>query len=148
MESIAALPQVVSLHITQATKLPMVAKTAVEIRTGGGIIGDRYEGARHRHVSIQTLEELDEASARLGAPIDPALTRRNITLSGGRLPHAPGSPITIGAVEFEVVRQAAPCRVMDFEVAEGAMQALRRRAGVICRTISGGIVALGDDALM
>ena len=135
---------VVALHVSPATKLDMRAVESIEIATGHGVAGDRYENTRHRHVTIQSSAELAEAAGIFGAPIDPGLTRRNITVSEEPLPTSPGSRIAVGDVRFEVVRVAAPCKLMDFVFGDEAKAALRRRAGVVCRTIEGGTVSIGD----
>jgi len=135
---------VVGLQIAKATRLPMVAVEEIEVETAGGIVGDRYHGSKHRQVSVQSLEELADAEAIHGAPIDPLLTRRNITLASGRIPREPGHRWTIGEIELEVVRDAAPCKLLDDELGAGARTAMRRRAGVICRVVQGGTMRLGD----
>ena len=104
---------VIGLQIAKATRLEMRAVDEVDVETGAGIVGDRYHGSRHRHVSVQSAEELAEAESVFGTPLDPLLTRRNITISTGRVPRTPGHRWTIGAVELEVVRDAAPCKLLD-----------------------------------
>jgi MOSC domain-containing protein YiiM len=136
--------RVVGLQIAKATRLEMRPVDILELETGRGIVGDRYHGSKHRQVSVQSLEELAEAEATFGAPLDPLLTRRNITIDRGRVPREPGVRWTIGPVELEVVRDAAPCKLLDDNLGAGARTAMRRRAGVICRVISGGPVRLGD----
>ena len=137
--------RVVSIHVAPATRLAMRSVEAAELRTAGGIVGDRYENARHRHVSLQSTEDLAASSVALGATIDPGTTRRNLTVSGPTLPTTPGTRIALGdAVELEVVRVAAPCRIMDDAVGPGAHRAMRHRGGVICRVLRGGPIATGD----
>ncbi|GEP32634.1 sulfurase [Nocardioides szechwanensis] len=109
-----------------------------------GIVGDRYEGSKHRQVSIQSLDALREAEEVFGSPIGPGLTRRNITISSGVVPRDPGSLIRVGPVLLEVVRVAAPCKLLDDTIGPDAQVALRRRGGSICRVLEGGAVALGD----
>ncbi|MEM8706648.1 MAG: MOSC domain-containing protein, partial [Actinomycetota bacterium] len=75
--------------------------------------------------------------------LDPLLTRRNITIDTGRVPRTPGHRWRIGGVELEVVRDAAPCKLLDDNLGVGARTAMRRRAGVICRVIEGGELTLG-----
>jgi MOSC domain-containing protein YiiM len=122
----------------------MKAVDSVAVETGRGIVGDRYHGSKHRHVTIQSAERLAEAQAELGVPILPEGTRRNVTLSHGDVPTKPGTLMRIGDVELEVVRVSAPCRILDDEIAPGAAAALRRRAGTVCRVLEGGTIALGD----
>lgn len=136
--------QVVSLYISPASKLPMKSVPSVTAHTGGGLVGDRYENSRHRHISIFSTGEMADADERFGSPIDPALTRRNVLVDAGLLPRTPGHRFTVGDLLVEVVRDAAPCRMLDMEIGDGAKTAMRRRAGVICRVLSGGDLAVGD----
>ncbi len=137
-------PTVVAIHVAPATRLPMKAVDAVEVEAGKGLVGDRYHGSRHRHVTVQAADELAEAAEVLGAPIDPGTTRRNVTVSHGPIPTTPGDRLTIGDVELEVVRIAAPCKLLDDVVGPGARTALRRRAGTVFRVLTSGRIAIGD----
>ena len=140
----SATPTVIGIQLGLATKLPMRAVAEAEIETQAGLVGDRYHGSKHRQLSVQSLEELSDAEEAFGAPIDPLLTRRNVTISHGRVPRTPGHTWTVGDVELEVVRDAAPCKMLDMEIGDGARTAMRRRAGVICRVIAGAPLRLGD----
>lgn len=126
--------------------MPMRSVDRVQIGTDSGITGDRYENARHRQVTVQSQEEIGLAEAELGREIDPALTRRNITISAGLLNRTPGAEITIGQVRVQVVRDAAPCKLLEDTLGRDAKLALHKRAGVVCRTLTGGEVAIGDAA--
>ncbi|MFA6298058.1 MAG: MOSC domain-containing protein [Nocardioides sp.] len=144
MSSGSGGPVVAALHVAKGRRLPTRSVERVEIVAARGIVGDRYEGSKHRQVSIQSLDALHEAEAVFGSPIDPGLTRRNITISSGVVPRDPGSLVRIGAVLLEVVRVAAPCKLLDDTIGPDAQVALRRRGGSICRVLEGGTVALGD----
>lgn len=137
---------VVAIHVAKGRRLPMRSLARVEVEAGKGLIGDRYHGSRHRHVTVQSLEELREATPRPGDPIDPGLTRRNVTLSSGRLPRTPGHRLRIGPIDLEVVRDAAPCKLLDDALGRETRLALARRAGVVCRVLSGGVLGVGDRA--
>lgn len=126
----------------------MKAVEEVEVETGRGIVGDRYHGSKHRHVTVQSATQLAAATSDLGVPVLPEGTRRNVTVSAGDVPSAPGSLITLGDVELAVVRVAAPCRILDDEIAAGAATALRRRAGSVCRVLKGGRIRVGDPVEM
>jgi MOSC domain-containing protein YiiM len=52
--------------------------------------------------------------------------------------------MTVGDVVLEVVRRAAPCRVMDEAVGDGARRAMHDRGGVVCRVLTSGTIAVGD----
>jgi MOSC domain-containing protein YiiM len=72
------------------------------------------------------------------------LTRRNLTIDEGDVPTEPGSRIRIGGALLEVVRVAAPCKLLDDTIGRGAQEALRRRGGSVCRVLEGGEIAVGD----
>ncbi len=122
----------------------MKAVDSVEVEEGKGIVGDRYHGTRHRHVTIQSAEGLQAAAEQHGSAIEPGSTRRNITIDEGEVPSKPGDRLTVGGVEFEVVRIAAPCKLLDDVIGDGARTALRRRAGSVCRALTSGPIAIGD----
>ncbi|TQK71387.1 MOSC domain-containing protein [Nocardioides sp. SLBN-35] len=137
-------PVVSAIHLAKATRLPMQPKDEVEVEAGRGIVGDRYHGTRHRHVTVQSRETLDEAAAVYGRPVPSELTRRNLTISHGVVPRDPGTRIRVGEVLLEVVRVAAPCKLLDDTIGAGAQEALRRRAGTVFRVLEGGRIRVGD----
>ena len=59
-------------------------------------------------------------------------------------PREPGARIRVGEVLLEVVRVAAPCKLLDDTIGRHAQEALRRRAGSVCRVLEGGIITVGD----
>lgn len=136
--------RVESIHIAPATRLPTRSVPTVVAEAGKGLVGDRYHGAKHRHVTVQSRAALDDAAAELGAPIESGLTRRNITVDSGDIPTTPGTRVRIGEALLEVVRVAAPCRLLDDEIGAGAAVALRRRAGSVMRLLESGAISVGD----
>ncbi len=136
--------RVAEIHVAKATRLPMRSVDGVEVEAGKGIVGDRYHGTRHRHVTVQSATALTESAVVLGREIPAALTRRNLTVSDGVVPREPGARIRIGDVLLEVVRVAAPCKLLDDTIGAGAQEALRRRAGSVCRVLESGTVRVGD----
>ena len=140
--------RVASIHLAPGSRLPTRSVPQVEAEAGVGLVGDRYHGTKHRHVTVQALDDLAVAEEVLGRPIDPGLTRRNITLDHGPVPTRPGERMRIGDVELEVVRIAAPCRLLDDWLGPGAMQALRSpRGGTVFRLLGSGTIRVGDEAV-
>ena len=135
---------VLSLHVAKATRLPMRAVDHVDVEAGKGIVGDRYHGTKHRHVTVQSAAALAEATELYGAEVPAHLTRRNITIADGVVPRDPGEHLRIGEVLLEVVRVAAPCKLLDDTIGRGAQEALRRRGGSVFRVLEGGSIAVGD----
>jgi MOSC domain-containing protein YiiM len=118
---------------------------SVAAEAGKGLVGDRYHGSRHRHVTIQSQELLERGAADLGLPIDPGATRRNLTVDAGEIPTRPGARLRINDVELEVIRQSAPCRLLDDWIGPGAARALHQRGGSVCRVLTSGSIRVGDD---
>lgn len=117
---------------------------SVVAEAGVGLVGDRYHGTRHRHVTIQSQELLDRAAEILGYGFDRGATRRNLTVDAGEIPTALGVRLVIGQVALEIVRVVAPCRLLDDGIGPGAAAALRRRAGSACRVLTSGTIRVGD----
>ena len=137
-----------AIHLAPGRRLPTRSVVEVEAEAGVGLVGDRYHGTRHRHVTVQSLDDLAAAAEVLGRPVDPGLTRRNVTVDHGPLPTRPGERLVIGDVELEVVRIAAPCRLLDDWLGEGAMAALRSpRGGTVFRLLTSGTLRVGDEVV-
>ncbi len=137
--------RVLEIHIAPGRRLPTKAVSSVVAEAGKGLVGDRYHGSKHRHVTVQSRTGLDDAAVELGAPVESGLTRRNITVDSGEIPTTPGSRVRVGEALLEVVRVAAPCRLLDDSIGPGAAAALRRRAGSVMRVLEGGVIAVGDE---
>ncbi|MEO7060255.1 MAG: MOSC domain-containing protein [Lapillicoccus sp.] len=135
---------VTAIHLAPGTRLPTKSVASVEAEAGKGLVGDRYHGSRHRHVTLQSEQDLAAGAADLGSPIEPGLTRRNITIDGGPIPTKPGLRVRVGDVVLEVVRQAAPCRLLDDGIGPGAARALHDRGGTVFRLLTSGPIRVGD----
>lgn len=140
--------EVVALHVSPARGIDMRQVDRVQAQTGHGIAGDRYCNSKHRHITVQAIEDLDAAARDLGSPVAPGATRRNITTQGVTIPTKPGDRLRIGQLDLEVVRIAAPCKLLDDWIAPGARTALRRRGGSVVRVLGGGFVEIGDPVFV
>ena len=136
---------VVALHVAKATRLPMRSVDEVVAEAGKGIVGARYHGTRHRHVTVQAAAALADAAERFGAELPWELTRRNVTVEGiDAIPTTPGTRMRVGDALLEVVRVAAPCKLLDDTIGRGAQEALRRRGGTVFRVLESGTIRVGD----
>jgi MOSC domain-containing protein YiiM len=134
---------VIALAVAPERHAPMREVDAIEVEAGAGIVGDRWHGTRHRHVTVQSLDALRDTERELGHGFLVTATRRNVTVDGP-VPTAPGERVLLGDVLLEVVRVAAPCRIMEDTLGPGGAAALRRRGGSVFRALSGGVVRVGD----
>lgn len=139
-------PRVAAVHVAKARRLPMRPVDHVVAEAGRGLVGDRYHGTKHRHVTIQAAEALEEAVERWGRPVPWELTRRNLTVTGIDVPTTPGVRLRVGEALLEVVRVAAPCKLLDDTLGAGAQEALRRRGGSVFRVLESGMIRV-DDAV-
>ena len=137
-------PVVESIHLAPGSRMSMKPVQRVLAEADRGLVGDRYCGTPLRQVTVQAAGELEAAAVRTGRPIEPGRTRRNITISADSVPRTPGHRWSIGEVELEVTRDAAPCTLMEELFGPGAQENLKGRAGVACRVIVGGEIAVGD----
>lgn len=140
--------KVVAIHIAPGSRIPTHPVDSVEAEAGKGLVGDRYHGSRRRQVTVQSQEALNLAADDLGYAFEAHATRRNITVDVGDVPAKPGTRLRIGGVDFEVVRDAAPCRLLDDWIGPGAMTALRGRAGSALRVLTTGTIRVGDSVLI
>ncbi|RZT28477.1 hypothetical protein EV649_2254 [Kribbella sp. VKM Ac-2569] len=140
-----------------------VARTEIEVRADLGIVGDRYYAqAIHKNAAVTLIDaaSLDEVERvlNLDEPLDPHLTRRNITLRGFPIDElaahrasdgtrVPGRRFTLGPITFQANRPANPCAWMDEVLAPGAMQALRGHGGIRATPLTSGVLHLGPTEL-
>lgn len=81
------------IHIASEASKPMVPLLEAEVIAGRGIEGDRYASKTGtysqrptpgRHVTLIEAEVIDDVAQRLGIPLSPHETRRNVTTRGYR----------------------------------------------------------------
>ena len=128
---------------------------AVEVRTGKGILGDRYFGvAAHYEAQITfvALEVFEAALAEFGAEgIAPEVMRRNVVTEGLNLNQLLGLEFTIdsgtGPIRFLGTRPCSPCAWMDHVIAPGANRFLKGRGGLRARVLSDGLLSRGPAVL-
>lgn len=139
-----AMAEVTAIHIgPDQSPASLTAVGEVEAVAGQGLVGDRKYGS-HREISIVSTEELDEAAAKWGSDIADGSTRRQITITGSRLPRDEGVIIRVGEVVVTVNGDCSPCEPMESSVGPGSREALIHLAGITGSIIEGGTIRLGD----
>lgn len=112
----------------------------------GGLAATKPE--RKRQVSLIETGSIAAAFAECGAlGIDWSDCRRNLLVSGLRLPREEGARIAIGErLVIEVTMECDPCARMD-ALHEGLRAAMAPdwRGGVLGRVVEDGTIALGDE---
>ncbi len=132
-----------------ARRADVLACESVTAQTGRGLEGDHYSGTSgSRGVTLIQAEHLAVIGALLRrGPIDPALVRRNIVVSGVNLLALKGLRFRLGAALLEGTGPCPPCSRMEEVLGPGAYNAMRGHAGLSARVIVGGAIRIGD-ALM
>lgn len=134
-------------------KGPMETVDHVPVSAAEGVHGD-YRGAlaatrkeRKRQVSLIEAESVALAFEEAGATLAWSDCRRNLLVSGLRLPREEGARIAIGArLVIEVTMECDPCQRMD-ALKKGLRAALTPdwRGGLLGRVIEDGEIAVGDE---
>ena len=133
-------------------KGPMETLDRVAVTVAEGVHGDFRGGlastkpGRRRQVSLIEAEGLAAALAEAGAGVDWPDCRRNLLVTGLRLPREEGTRMQIGdSLVLEITGECDPCERMD-ALNEGLRAALTPdwRGGFLGRVIEDGHVAVGD----
>ena len=145
------LPQVgsvVCIGLRPSRRVAPVSVREVEARPGQGLVGDRFSGAATsaRQVTLIQAEHLTVIGQLLGRdPIDPALLRRNIVVSGINLLALNGAHFRIGSAVLEGSGGCHPCSRMEEALGTGGYNAMRGHGGITARVVTSGWIRVGDS---
>jgi MOSC domain-containing protein YiiM len=127
---------------------------SVRAMPGAGLQGDHYGGGAKgkRHVTLIQHEHLVVVARLLALrdrietpiPVDPALVRRNVVVSGLNLLALKGRRFRLGQAVLEFTDPCQPCSQMERALGRGGLNAMRGHGGICARIVEGGILAVGD----
>lgn len=144
---------VLYLHRTTAVARPMVAESKLSLIAGRGIEGDRYllgtgfysnKPEVGRQVTLFEMETLEALARDQGLAFGPDEHRRNVTVRGVPLNHLVGQRFLIGTALVEATRLSVPCHHLEEVTAKRVFKGLLHRAGLNCRILRSGVIAVGD----
>ncbi len=145
------LPQtgeVLWIGLRPGRRLPVEVVDGAEAVPGDGLVGDRFRGRgdeSQRQVTLIQAEHLAAIGSFLGGqPIDPALLRRNIVVSGLNLLALKDKRFRIGDATLEYTGSCHPCSKMEKALGPGGYNAMRGHGGITARVIEGGLIRVGD----
>lgn len=147
------LPQVGTVEwisIRPGRDEPVIILEEVEITVEDGLVGDRYGGrpGSPRQVTLIQQEHMAAVGSMLGRePIDPAITRRNIVVSGINLLALKGKRFQIGGAILKYTGLAHPCSKMEAALGSGGYNAMRGHGGITAKVIESGMVQLNDSVV-
>lgn len=124
----------------------------VDAVAGRGLAGDRRAervprtGPSPRQVTLVQAEHLDTVARLLGrdGPVDAALLRRNLVVSGIPLLALKGLRFHIGDAVLEGTGPCHPCSRMEEALGEGGYQAMRGHGGLTASVVEAGTIRVGD----
>ena len=151
-ERLARVPQVGRVEWIAARPehgAPMHVLERATVLAGRGLELDRVSrrGGGKRQVTLVQAEHLDVIARLTGrsAPVDPALLRRNLVVSGVNLVALKSMRFAIGEqLVLEGTGPCEPCAKMDVALGEGGFHAMRGHGGITARVIEGGEIRIGD----
>ncbi len=147
MRSIPQTGKVEWVSIRPERRGAVLPKEEVVASEASGLEGDHYAGSNgKRQVTLIQAEHLDVVAAILKKEkIDPALTRRNIVVSGINLQAFADQQFQIGEAVLEMTGLCHPCTRMEENFGEGGYNAMRGHGGITARVVKGGKIKVGDS---
>jgi MOSC domain-containing protein YiiM len=119
--------QLKAIWIKRAHWGPMDPAQRASLRTGRGIVGNADQGGR-RQVTLIDEDEWDAVVAPLGVPVEPAVRRANLLVSGVSLADTRGRILRVGACRLRIGGETRPCERMD-EAQPGLQDVMSRPWG-------------------
>lgn len=114
------------------------------------LVASRNPFGSNRQVTLMQAEHITVLEKLLNKPIDAAVLRRNLVVSGINLLAAKSlfkdgtMRLIIGNVTLEITGPCEPCSKMESVLGKGAYNAMRGHGGVTARIIIGGELKIGD----
>lgn len=152
---VATTGRIEAIWLRPARDVASVAATSAVAIAGRGLEGDRTSkrsGGGRRQVTLIQAEHLPTIGAFLGrGPVDAALLRRNVVVSGINLLglRSPFADVPIRVrlgpeVLLEITGPCDPCSKIEAVLGPGAWTAMRGHGGVTARVLEGGTFGVGD----
>lgn len=137
--------ELLAIAMRNKPRVPMQELSDCAISVEAGLQGDFRGAAPDRQVTILTQEGWRQACEAVGQDLPWTTRRANLFIRGLDLKGRIGATLRIGSVALVITDECEPCHIMD-AAHEGLRQALVTgwRAGVTCRVVQAGHVAIGD----
>lgn len=148
--------KLLAIYVCPEKGLPMSSIQQVRAIAGVGLEGDRYalgKGAYSRsarvtirHVSLVSIEAINEANRELEFPFLPEETRRNLLTEGIDLNSLVGRMFQIHDVFMHGVELCTPCaRPSTLAKKPGFEPAFQERGGLRAEILTTSVITVGND---
>ena len=121
---------------------PLAESDAVQVKTGGGIEGDRYG---EKDITLFEAEAIEGLKQDTGIDLKPSEIRRNVMTRGVALNELLGHRIRVGEVEAVVTELCHPCSHLQKLTQPGVLRGLVSRGGLNADVVTGGAIRVGDQ---
>ena len=144
--------KVLALFTASESRGPVESQSAVQLRAGCGIVGDRHYRRNAKPAEQITLIE-SEAIADFNRDhqqrVEPHILRRNVLTEGVDLNALEGREFLLGNIRLRGIELCEPCSVVGKLLAgeltpTQIIKALMGRGGLRCEILSTGVVRVGD----
>lgn len=137
--------ELLAIAMRDKPRVPMQELSDSAISIAAGLQGDFRGTVPDRQVTILTQEGWRQACDAVGHDLPWTTRRANLFIRGLDLKGRIGARLRIGTVALVITDECEPCHIMD-AAREGLRRALVTswRAGVTCRVVQDGHVAIGD----
>jgi MOSC domain-containing protein YiiM len=145
---------ITAIFVAPSRHVEQLAVEAVQLKTGKGVVGDRFFGHSQkipgRNLTLIEVEAIEECIANYGQPIELNATRRNFLTRGIRLNELVGKTFRVGGVLCRGVELCEPCRVLARQFPHQSLsqaliiRAFTNKGGLRADVLTDGIVRLGD----
>ncbi|TVP57775.1 MAG: MOSC domain-containing protein [Halomonadaceae bacterium] len=151
------MSSIVAIYTAPASRAPMSAQQAVQVRMGSGIVGDRHyrPNAQGRindatQVTLIAREAITVFNQAHGLTIPPDAFRRNLLTTGVDLNGLVGCDFRVGKVLLRGMELCEPCGVLgkllqqpDLSPA-AVIRALVGQGGLRAQILDTGVIHVGD----
>jgi len=136
------------IGLRPARREPLLCVSEAQAIVDRGLEGDHRSSktpGSGRQVTLISQEFIDQTAHFLHRePIDPAILRRNLVVSGINLHALRYQRFTIGNALFEAAALCHPCSRMERVLGKGGVAAMLGHGGLCCRILRSGIIRVGD----
>ncbi len=147
--------QIIGIYVAPARHDQQIAVNSVQLKSGKGIVGDRFFGFRQkqpgRNLTLIESEAITEFNRHYRQNLTLEATRRNLITQGIRLNDLVGKTFYVGEVLCRGIELCEPCKVMarSFPVTGLShveiMGAFADKGGIRAEVLTDGVVSFGDE---
>ena len=140
------------IWLTSEAAAPMRRVPSARLMPGRGLEGDRYAlggGTWARYPDLEKQLTLIDAAdvaavaARVGVPLTPGDTRRNLVTAGVDLPSLVGRWFAVGDALLFGMKRCPPCTHLERLTGARLVKAMVHRGGINAAVFAGAVIAEG-----